>query len=573
MARLSSPLSRLNPSPQHRILGLIGGLILAAFVVIAGSYIVTETGQQDNEVRAQTVDALRADATQLSAAARNQELAVTEYVLSGAPAALTRYQVAVADEARFLAAIRAKDGELPGVEAATVNVRDATAAWRSDFAEPIIAIVPGAGTSGTALYGQTSAIGQGGERRTHAALAALAGQLDQANAAIYERTAALSLAHMTGTAVGLIALLIAAGTALLLMRRYGNRLEEVASRADVLNRFTEVTVFAPDDTAIAAANLEALGLLVAPDDAVVHVLNHSEDRAIPLATLGQPAAEVLSMNALSRCPGVMRGSIHVTADVTQPLSVHCPVYPVDRGTVACVPLAHGDTVGAVHLHWERPDALPLELRASVARVAEHAALAIGNRRLLLALRGQASTDARTGLANSRAFDQAVEDWLRSRGPSDSAAVLMLDLDHFKDFNDRYGHPAGDEALKVFADILRSCVRDGDVAARYGGEEFAVLLPNLDAAAALRVAERIRARTEGTIIPIGPGITDRITVSIGIALAPAEGEDRLVLLRAADSALYGAKHAGRNRVVSLADGGRPTERGRTEIGTTDAAPAA
>jgi diguanylate cyclase (GGDEF)-like protein len=126
---------------------------------------------------------------------------------------------------------------------------------------------------------------------------------------------------------------------------------------------------------------------------------------------------------------------------------------------------------------------------------------------------------------------------------------MLDLDHFKDFNDRYGHPAGDEALRAFAHLLGACVREHDVAARYGGEEFAIYLPGLDATAAIDVAERIRERTESTIIPLGPGKTGHITVSIGIAAAPENGAERVTLLKSADEALYRAKLAGRNRVVS------------------------
>jgi two-component system cell cycle response regulator len=182
-------------------------------------------------------------------------------------------------------------------------------------------------------------------------------------------------------------------------------------------------------------------------------------------------------------------------------------------------------------------------------VSEHAALSIANRRLLLALRGQANTDGRTGLTNSRAFDEALELRLANRADAESVAVLMLDLDHFKDFNDRYGHPAGDEALRAFAHLLASSIRDNDVAARYGGEEFAVYLPGLTASAAAEVAERIRERTESTIIPLGPGLTGHLTVSIGVASAPDDGAQRVILLRAADDALYRAKLAGRNKVVS------------------------
>jgi diguanylate cyclase (GGDEF)-like protein len=96
------------------------------------------------------------------------------------------------------------------------------------------------------------------------------------------------------------------------------------------------------------------------------------------------------------------------------------------------------------------------------------------------------------------------------------------------------------------------LREGDLAARYGGEEFAVVLPTVDEAAALMVAERIRSRTETSLIALGPGITDRLTVSIGLATAPAQAIDRLALLRLADEALYRAKQAGRNRVEYLAD---------------------
>jgi diguanylate cyclase (GGDEF)-like protein len=281
---------------------------------------------------------------------------------------------------------------------------------------------------------------------------------------------------------------------------------------------------------------------------VTHILNRSKDRAVPEAITGDAIAEVLALDALSHCAGIVRGSMYVTGDASAPLSVHCPIYPVDHGTLACIPLNSGEAIGAVHLYWERADALPLELRSSVNRIAEHAALAIGNRRLLTALHSQASTDGRTGLANSRTFDEAVERALTARAADETIAVLMLDLDHFKDFNDRYGHPGGDEALRTFATVLRSCMRDGDLAARYGGEEFAVLLTGIDADGANAVAERIRVRTESTIISLSPGMTARITVSIGVALAPSQGIERVTLLRVADESLYRAKEAGRNQVA-------------------------
>ncbi|HEV8545975.1 MAG TPA: diguanylate cyclase [Candidatus Limnocylindrales bacterium] len=325
---------------------------------------------------------------------------------------------------------------------------------------------------------------------------------------------------------------------------------ELASESAIINQFTELTALTEDDVSLSVATLATLDELLRPTAAALHVSNRSQDRAVPQATLGEDTAEVLSLHELGRCPALRRGSLYVTNDVSARLSFHCPVYPVENGTLACVPLvALGETVGAIHLHWAEVHELSLPLRLAITRVSEHAALSIANRRLLFALRGQANTDGRTGLTNSRAFDEALEQRLANRPENEPLAVLMLDLDHFKEFNDRYGHPAGDEALRAFAHLLATSVRENDVAARYGGEEFAIYLPGLDATAAIDVAERIRERTESTIIPLGPGQTGHLTVSIGIAAAPENGAERVTLLKSADEALYRAKLAGRNRVVS------------------------
>jgi diguanylate cyclase (GGDEF)-like protein len=324
---------------------------------------------------------------------------------------------------------------------------------------------------------------------------------------------------------------------------------DLARESAIVNQFTELTALTEDDVSLSTATLTTLDELVHPDDALLHVSNQSQDRAVTQATLGGRKPDVLSLHELGRCPAIRRSSLYVTDDVAARLAYRCPVYAVESGTLACVPLvALGETVGAVHLHWAERRELSLELRLALTRVSEHAALSLANRRLLLALRGQANTDGRTGLTNSRAFDEMVQRRLQ-QADAGRAAILMLDLDHFKEFNDRYGHPAGDEALRVFAHLLGSSIREQDVAARYGGEEFAIYLSGLDEAAAQEVAERIRERTESTIIPLGPGKTGRLTVSIGIAVAPDDGTERSTVLKAADAALYRAKLAGRNRVVS------------------------
>jgi diguanylate cyclase (GGDEF)-like protein len=171
----------------------------------------------------------------------------------------------------------------------------------------------------------------------------------------------------------------------------------------------------------------------------------------------------------------------------------------------------------------------------------------------------ASIDAKTGLLNSAAWHARAERAVTrlGRGPG-SAAVLVLDLDHFKAVNDTYGHLAGDEVLAAVADALRAEVRDGDLVGRFGGEEFVILLAarsgraEADALAATRiVADRIRRRvaslTVGLETPDGPLTVAGLSVSVGAAVRPDGHGDLRTLVHAADTALYAAKRAGRNRV--------------------------
>jgi len=275
------------------------------------------------------------------------------------------------------------------------------------------------------------------------------------------------------------------------------------------------------------------------------------------AFYGHPV-QVISLGQLSNCPGVRRSSLYVTGDLAERLSVRCPIYPIAIGTLACIPLlALGEVVGAVHLHWQAVDAFPLDVRGAVARITDHASLAIANRRLMTALQGMASTDGRTGLANSRSFDETLQDRLTTRDAGDPLALLMLDIDHFKAFNDRNGHPAGDQALRTFARVLQSAIRDGDLAARYGGEEFVVMLPGATASDAAIVAQRIRSQVEATTIDLSPGQRDQVTVFIDVA----------------DAALYRAKNSGRNRVVIAGEEftGRGESRGTTGGASAEEAP--
>ena len=531
-------------SAHNRVLATVGGLGLAAalsiglaFVYIEGQDAVLNEGFDTDEV-------LQGLTFDLSDASRGREESLLEYILTRDPGALSRYQAATRAEAVASREIRQAAADLPKILAALTAVGTASDRWEEVVAEPSLASI--AGQAGP--YEPEDVPWQRVER-VRLAIALLSTEVGNNSARLDVNDESVSDTRTLATMAGLAATFLTVVTSLWFVRRYGRELQVDIRRSDVLNRFTEATTFAVDDRGVANAALAALALLAKPDSAVAHVLNPSKDRAVPEATIGPIEGEVLPLKALSGCPGVIRGSTYVTADAAGALSPQCPAYRVDHGTLACIPIAHGDTVGTFHLYWNSANAFPLGARTAVTRITDHAALAIGNRRLLALLEGQAGTDARTGLANSRTFDAALDKKLSARLGDESIAVLLLDLDHFKDFNDRHGHPAGDDALRAFAAILGSCMRGADIAARYGGEEFAVLLPGVDIATAVVVAERIRTRAETMTVPVGAGISERITVSIGVAAAPEHATERAALMRIADAALYQAKAAGRNQVVT------------------------
>jgi diguanylate cyclase (GGDEF)-like protein len=166
-----------------------------------------------------------------------------------------------------------------------------------------------------------------------------------------------------------------------------------------------------------------------------------------------------------------------------------------------------------------------------------------------------ASDSLTGLSNRRILTQRLsEELLRSQRQNHSFTVVMLDVDHFKKYNDAHGHPAGDEVLKRVASILRTSTRAGDCTARYGGEEFAVLLSGKGAEEATQLAERIRQRVAEEEFTAG-----RITISAGIAEFPDHGHTAEAVISSADEALYQAKREGRNRVACAQKKQKPATR--------------
>jgi diguanylate cyclase (GGDEF)-like protein len=216
-------------------------------------------------------------------------------------------------------------------------------------------------------------------------------------------------------------------------------------------------------------------------------------------------------------------------------------------TIAAPLRTDHSTIGAIVLARRTEVPWTAASRRILQGAAMEAAAALGRAESHRSAEARASTDALTGLPNRRYFDEFCGLLARRRRADDVVGVLMVDIDHFKRINDAHGHEVGDEVLKAVAGAIAGAVRDGDVPARVGGEEFAVLLRNPSERMAVEVGERVRAAV-GALDLRGTGVSG-VSVSVGVAVATDPGEPMTELLSDADRALYRAKRAGRDRVVS------------------------
>lgn len=233
------------------------------------------------------------------------------------------------------------------------------------------------------------------------------------------------------------------------------------------------------------------------------------------------------------------------ADPAAPFNLCMPLRARERAAGALVLTRRGS-------FWSGDPVTDRRLEQILLALADHVALAMANLNLVEQLREQSFSDALTGLYNRRYFYEQIGReialWGRQRQPF---ALMMIDIDHFKSFNDRYGHNVGDEVLVQVAKLLHRHTRRSDSACRLGGEEFVVLMPGAEQQLALERAELIRTevkalRIEGT--PVG----ESVSISVGVAVYPQHGEGSNALMRAADEALYESKRCGRDR-ISLAGG--------------------
>jgi diguanylate cyclase (GGDEF)-like protein/PAS domain S-box-containing protein len=259
-----------------------------------------------------------------------------------------------------------------------------------------------------------------------------------------------------------------------------------------------------------------------------------------------------SVFSLDDCWAMRRGQPH---DVVDPqASVICRhfVRPPKAGYL-CLPLVvQGETLGLFYL--DTPDGMNFKHATSwrqlLVTVGEGIKLSLSNLKLREIMREQATHDPLTGLFNRRYLDDTLPRELNhARRQNTQICIAMLDIDHFKHFNDTFGHEAGDLILRELGHILQENVRKSDIACRFGGEEFVLVLLDSSLESSRQHLEKICARVRELQVRYGEQLLGTMTLSVGIVEAPRQNMTAVDLLRAADEVMYAAKHAGRNRIIA------------------------
>jgi diguanylate cyclase (GGDEF)-like protein len=276
------------------------------------------------------------------------------------------------------------------------------------------------------------------------------------------------------------------------------------------------------------------------------ILDEEEKFVEPVASWGEPDCD-LKLFVLSDCWALRRSQAHwVTQDHPSVICKHIHSQPVEY---CCIPImAQGQALGLLYLSASEPGKLTSDKRLLVGYLSEHISLALANLKLRESLHRQSIRDPLTGLFNRRYMEEFLAQEIhRARRRKIPLGIMMLDVDHFKHFNDTFGHDAGDTVLRELGKFLQHCIRESDIACRYGGEELLLILPEAGLEAITARAMQINQEIKQLKLLHNGEILDRITASIGVACFPEHGDTVEAVIRSADTALYRAKNNGRDRV--------------------------
>ena len=364
-----------------------------------------------------------------------------------------------------------------------------------------------------------------------------------------------SLALLIGGLASLI--LLVAGTVVLRRSRERERLVAEQDRDEADRRAKEIEYFETqhefsDVLQVTRREPEAHKLIKRHlertiPDASIAILNrnNSHNRLESMTDIPQDSLLHSKLEGADpdSCSAIRLGRAHARVEGAARL-LECEICGGLPGSSLCTPsLVGGEVIGSVLV--ERVDPFSEDARRRVRETVAQSAPVLANLRNLAIAESRALTDVLTGLANKRSIEDTLKRMSAQAGRTLSPlAAVMLDLDHFKQINDLFGHDRGDDVLAAVGSTITQTLRDSDVAGRYGGEEFLLLLPDTNREGALESAERLRAAIGALRVP---GENRNVTASLGVAVLPDDAGDGAQLQRRADRALYAAKKSGRNRV--------------------------
>jgi diguanylate cyclase (GGDEF)-like protein len=531
------PLSSEGRSPADRV--RLPGILLVLGVLIAAIAVWAPAAEQ--RASSERSYSLTRGAQEMLTAMLDQETGLRGYILTGDRRFLEPYRAGRVEAERAERALLRQAGGDEGLTALVAQSTQTAMSWQQ-LAEDTAARVKrhGKGTSTAAALQRKATMDR--FRASNVRLLAL---IDERRRDALARSEVLP--------VVIILLLAAAGITVgwVLVVRPRQRVaaeQRLARRYAAEQReFTEALQMTGNEDEANELLERHLERSLAGADAVVLRRNNSDNRLEVTTHQGtaDQVREALADAEPRSCMAIRYGRPNRQGEQAQPL-MRCDLCGAGPGETTCVPsLVGGQVIGSVLVRHPEPlsEADDARIRDSVAQ----AGPILANLRNLAKAERQAATDALTGMANARAVQDTLKRMVaQATRTGDPLTAVMVDLDHFKQLNDVYGHERGNEALAAVGQLLSAGVRVSDFAGRYGGEEFILLLPDTQRDGGIVLAEKLRAAMAAIVIP---EVDRAITASVGVAALPEDGLDAGTLVRAADRALYQAKADGRDRVVA------------------------
>jgi diguanylate cyclase (GGDEF)-like protein/PAS domain S-box-containing protein len=326
-----------------------------------------------------------------------------------------------------------------------------------------------------------------------------------------------------------------------------NNLEQRSKEANLLRQMGDLLQACEQFDEYYAIIKEFIHLIIPNTTGALLIINNSRTSVETMVIWGEGLQSEICF-APEECWALRRGKIHVVKSSSPGLKCQHMEKTYD-GCYLDVPMvASGETIGIIHIESPREDSFLNGLQDLALTLTENLSLSFSNLKLRQTLRSQSIRDVLTGLFNRRYMEETLSRELpRAARKKTQIGFIMLDVDHFKKFNDTYGHDAGDLVLHELGALLQANIRKGDIACRFGGEEFILILPEADLEVTVQRAELIREKINEISLNLHHQPLSKITVSLGVAIFPEHGITSDVLIKKADEALYQAKHNGRNRV--------------------------